>query len=158
MEIREARPDDWTAVAALLAELGRPDVLGEADPEEHERAFRAYLERPDAVALVAEDGGAIVGFVDMEYRSRLNFSSPQAWIPELIVTGRARSRGAGRALLAAAEERARTRGCFSLTLESATWRERAHAFYEREGMAHAANAFAKALQDVEWPPAPREES
>lgn len=154
VEIREARPDDWPAVAALLAELGRPDVLGGGEPEAHQAAFEEYLERPDTVALVAEDEGMVAGFVDMEYRQRLNFSTPQAWIPDLIVTEAVRSRGAGKALLAAAEERARTRGCFSLTLESATWRERAHAFYAREGMKHVSASFAKVFEGVDWPPAP----
>ena len=157
MEVREARPDDWLAVAALLAELGRPDVLAESDAEAHRQAYEEYLERPDTVALVAEDEGQVVGFVDMDYRPRLNFSSPQAWIPDLIVTKRARSRGAGKALLAACEERARTRGCWSVTLESANWRERAHAFYEREGMQHVSASFAKLLQEVDWPPPQREE-
>ena len=86
MEIREARKDDWLAVAALLAELGRPDVLAEADADMHRGAWEEYLERPDTVALVAEEEGAVVGFVDLEYRERLNFSAPQAWIPDLVVT------------------------------------------------------------------------
>jgi GNAT superfamily N-acetyltransferase len=157
VEIREARRDDWLAVAALLAELGRPDVLAEADADAHREAFEEYLARPDSVALVAEEDGRIVGFVDMEYRSRLNFSSPQAWIPDLVVTERARSQGTGKALLAACEERARTHGCFALSLESASWRERAHAFYEREGMQHVSASFAKLLREGEWPPAPRED-
>lgn len=157
MEIREAQPDDWPAVASLLAELGRPDVLAGSDAERHREAFEAYLQRPDTVALVAEDEGAVVGFVDLEYRARLNFTSPQAWIPDLIVTERARSSGVGRALLAAAEERARTRGCFALSLESATWRERAHAFYQREGMKHVSNSFARGLSGEDWPPQPQEE-
>ena len=157
MEVREAQPEDWLAVAALLAELGRPDVLAEADTDRHRGAFEEYLERPDTVALVAEDEGSVIGFVDMDYRPRLNFSSPQAWIPDLIVTRRARSRGAGKALLAACEERARTRGCWSITLESANWRERAHAFYEREGMKNVSASFAKLLQELEWPPPKREE-
>jgi ribosomal protein S18 acetylase RimI-like enzyme len=157
VEIREARSDDWLAVAALLAELGRPDVLAETDSDRHREAYEEYLARPDTVALVAEDAGRVVGFVDMEYRSRLNFSSPQAWIPDLIVTTRVRSRGAGKALLAACQERARTRGCFAVSLESANWRERAHAFYEREGMKNVSASFAKLLQEGEWPPPPREE-
>ena len=157
MEIREAQPDDWPAVASLLAELGRPDVLGGPDADRHREAFEAYLERPDTVALVAEDERAVVGFVDIDYRFRLNFAKPQAWIPDLIVTKRARSRGVGAALLAAAEERARTRDCFSLTLESATWRERAHAFYEREGMKHVSNSFFKPLGGEDWPPPRKEE-
>jgi GNAT superfamily N-acetyltransferase len=155
MEIREAAPSDWPAVAELLAELGRPDVLGREDEAEHRKAFEAYLERPDAVALVAVDDGAVVGFADLEFRARLNFRVPQAWVPDLVVTERSRSSGVGKALLAEAEQRARERGCFALSLESATWRERAHAFYLREGMKHVSASFAKALGGEEWPPAPQ---
>ena len=155
MQVREARTHDWPVVAALLAELGRPDVRGRDDEDEHRAVFEGYLRRPDAVALVAEENGEIVGFVDLEFRDRLNFGTPQAWIPDLIVAEAARSRGAGKALLAAAEERARSRGCFALTLESANWRERAHAFYEREGMNNVSASFAKILGGEEYPPAPR---
>src|SRR3954468_478106 len=110
MEVREGQPADWLPAAALRAELRRPDVLATSDPDRHRIAYEEYLERPDTVALVAEDEGGILGFVDMEYRERLNFVSPQAWIPDLIVTARARSSGVGKALLSACEERARTRG------------------------------------------------
>jgi GNAT superfamily N-acetyltransferase len=61
--------------------------------------------------------------------ARLNFTTPQAWIPDLIVSEARRSRGAGAALLARCEELARGRNCWSLSLESANWRDRAHAFY-----------------------------
>ncbi len=157
MEVREARATDWSHVARLLAELGRPDVLGREDEDEHRQAFERYLADPDTVALVAVDADRVVGFVDLEFRARLNFSAPQAWVPDLIVTEQSRSRGAGKALLAEAEERARERGCFALTLESATWRERAHAFYLREGLNHASASFAKLLSGEGWPPQPREE-
>lgn len=152
--IREAKADDWPEVAALLAELGRPDVRG-SDEEAAREVFLSYLGRPDSVALVAEDGGRVVGFLDMEYRARLNFTTPQAWIPDLIVAEGARSRGVGRALLEQAEELAQEHGCWGMTLESATWRDRAHAFYVREGWADTGKAFTKVLADVTWPPAPR---
>lgn len=97
----------------------------------------------------------MIGFVDLEFRQRLNFGAPEAWIPDLVVAERARSRGAGTALLAAAEERAGARGCFALELEPAVWRERAHAFYLREGMTHSGAAFTRVLGDAEWPPRPR---
>jgi GNAT superfamily N-acetyltransferase len=157
MDVREARADDWPDVARLLAELGRPDVLGRDDENEHRTAFEHYLDAPNTVALVAVEDDRVVGFIDLEFRARLNFRSPQAWVPDLIVTEHSRGRGAGRALLAAAEERARERGCFALTLESATWRKRAHAFYLREGMKHTSASFAKSLSGEEWPPQPREE-
>src|SRR6266536_2811403 len=100
MEIREVLADDWPAIAALLAELGRPDVRGRDGEDEHRAGFVSYLSRPDAVALAAVDGGAVVGFIDLEFRARLNFLTPQAWVPDLIVTSSAtkprRRQGAAR--------------------------------------------------------------
>ena len=142
-------------MSALLAELGRPDVRGSDDEDAHRGAFESYLERPDTVAFVALDGDAVVGFLDLEFRQRLNFGTPQAWVPDLVVAEESRSRGAGKALLAAALDRATERGCWSLELESAVWRERAHAFYLREGMKHSGHSFVMVLGDTDWPPRPR---
>jgi GNAT superfamily N-acetyltransferase len=153
--IREANADDWPAVAVLLAQLGRPDVSGTDQEKDARSVFLSYLRRSDAVALVAEEGGLVVGFLDMEYRVRLNFTTPQAWIPDLIVREESRSLGVGRALLERAEELARQYGCWGMTLESATWRDRAHAFYLREGWNDTGKSFSKVLADVIWPPMPR---
>jgi GNAT superfamily N-acetyltransferase len=156
MEVRTATAEDWPAVATLLAELGRPDVLGTPEEAASRRVFIDYLDRDDGVALVATDGDSIAGFCDVEFRPRLNFTTPQAWVPDLIVAEAARSRGAGAALLNRAEELARERNCWSITLESATWRTRAHAFYEREGWEDTGHAFAKVLAEgMDWPPSPR---
>ena len=152
IEVREATTEDWPAVAALLAELGRPDVRGGPDEDESRLVFERYLDRPDTNALVAVEDGRVVGFCDLEYRTRLNFTTPQAWIPDLIVTEASRSRGAGAALLTRADQLARERGCWGMSLESATWRTRAHAFYEREGWTDSAKSFSRSLSDKPWPP------
>jgi GNAT superfamily N-acetyltransferase len=153
--IREARPQDWPDVAELLAQLGRPDVRGTGEEAAGREVYERYLERDDAVILVAEDGGRVVGLLDMEYRVRLNFTAPQAWIPDLVVDEDSRSAGVGRALMARAEELARERGCWGMELESATWRERAHAFYVREGWTGAGKSFSKLLAEgLTWPPTP----
>ena len=154
MEVRDATGADWPAVSTLLAELGRPDVRGAADEDFHGDRFEDYLARPDTVAVVAVDEGEVVGFIDLEFRRRLNFRDEQAWVPDLVVAEASRSRGAGKALLAEAVERSRKRGCWSLTLESASWRARAHAFYLREGLQNSAASFTKLLVDVDWPPSP----
>jgi GNAT superfamily N-acetyltransferase len=155
VRVREATTYDWPAVSALLAELGRPDVRGADDEPEHAERFSAYLERDDALALVAETDGRVVGFVDVEFRQRLNFATPQAWIPDLVVSEDARGTGAG-ALLEEAERHARERGCWGMGLESANWRERSHAFYEHVGWADTGKAFTRPLQEgLVWPPAPR---
>lgn len=153
MRVREATAEDWPRVRELLIELGRPEVR--ADDDEHRERFAAYLAREDATAFVAEDDGGVVGFIDLEFRQRLHFSSPQAWVPDLIVSEASRSRGAGAALLARADACARERGCWGITLESASWRTRAHAFYQREGLAHLGASFAKTYDGTTWPPPPR---
>jgi GNAT superfamily N-acetyltransferase len=154
--IREARPDDWPEVAELLAQLGRPDVRATGQEDAGREVFDRYLDRADAVILVAEDGGRVVGLLDMEYRVRLNFTALQAWIPDMVVHEDARSGGVGRTLMARAEELARERGCWGMELESATWRERAHAFYLREGWSDAGKSFSKLLDEgLTWPPTPR---
>jgi len=156
VNVRRARPSDWPAIAALLAELGRPDVRGSDREREHEHVFVRYLDRDDAVALVADDGGTVVGFVDVEFRQRLNFATPQAWVPDLVVAEAARGTGAGRALLAEVERLARERGCWGLALESANWRDSSHAFYEHVGWPNTGKAFSRVLDEgIVWPPAPR---
>jgi GNAT superfamily N-acetyltransferase len=156
VRIRGARAEDWPAVAVLLAQLGRPDVRGTADEHPAREVFERYLERSDVAVLVAEEDGRVVGFLDMEYRARLNFTAPQAWIPDLVVHDDSRSGGVGHALMVRAEELARKRGCWGMSLESATWRERAHAFYVREGWKDTGRSFTKVLAaGLNWPPPPR---
>jgi (aminoalkyl)phosphonate N-acetyltransferase len=153
--VREATPEDWPGVASLLAELGRPDVRGVEDEEWHGERFAEYLARPDTVAVVAEVDGEVAGFLDLEFRQRLNFRTPQAWIPDLVVAETYRGRGVGAALMGIADELARERGCWSITLESATWRKDAHRFYLREGYADSAYSFSKSLTGETWPPQPK---
>ena len=53
-----------------------------------------------------------------EFRERLNRTTDQAWVPDLIVRETRRSGGVGLALLERAYDIARERGCWELTLES----------------------------------------
>jgi len=128
---RDARPEDFEAVATLLAELGRPSILGGADQVGHRARYLEWLDATDLHVWVAEEEGRVVGLIDLELLPRLNFTTPMAWVPDLIVTESHRSSGVGAALLARAEEAARASGAWALTLESAKWRTAAHAFYLR---------------------------
>ena len=60
-------------------------------------------------------------------------SDPHAEIGGLVVDERARSRGVGRVLLAAAEAWAARQGLREVALRSNILRERAHDFYRRLG-------------------------
>lgn len=90
--IRDARPEDWEAVAELLQQLGRPSALGTEIEEEPREVYGEFLSRPDAAALAAEDDGRVVGFCDLLFLPRLNFAGPQAWIPDLVVSANERGR------------------------------------------------------------------
>ena len=145
--VRAARAADWPAVAGLLVELGRGVAEGTAGDPTHRLQFGGHLRRLDSVTLVATLDDEVVGVVDMEYHQRLGDHRPQARVNDLVVTQRLRQGGAGRALLSAAEELARKRGCFRMALVTATWREDAMAFYERQGWHGYGRWFVKPLVD-----------
>jgi GNAT superfamily N-acetyltransferase len=143
MQVRSVAAEDFSAVSALLAALGRPEVVDEAACRS---GFEADLADPgaDHLLAVAEDGRPL-GFCSLHYRRRLNHPTQEAWIPDLIVTEPARGTGAGRALLEEAERRARERGCHRLALESGYQRTRAHGFYAAAGMTDGGKSFTKEL-------------
>jgi len=143
--VRPARPDDWPAVAGLLVELGRGVAAGTADDPTHRMQFAGHLRRLDSVTLVAERDGDVVGVVDMEYHQRLGDHRPQARVNDLVVAEPARGSGAGRLLMERAEELARKRGCFRMTLVTASWRRSTLAFYGRQGWSDYGNWFVKPL-------------
>jgi GNAT superfamily N-acetyltransferase len=145
--VRFARPEDWPAVAGLLVELGRGVAEGTADDSTHRQAFAGHLRQIGNVTLIAESGGEVVGVVDMEYHQRLGDHRPQARVNDIVVTERARGLGVGAALLRAAEELARKRGCFRMALVTASWREATLAFYAKEGWSDYGEWFVKPLTE-----------
>jgi ribosomal protein S18 acetylase RimI-like enzyme len=123
--------------------LTRPAVA--ADPEPQRDVFLAHLEHPDAAVFVAEVDGEVAGAVSLWIQPRLNWVTPQAWIPDLYVDPAFRRRGAARALLDACAAEARSRGCHALVLESGPHRAEAHQLYESYGFEHYARAYKLAL-------------
>ena len=145
MRIRSAEPRDFDAVTALLESLGRAQVTNETRDRCRE-IYATQLSDPRANHLVAEDeGGEVVGFCSLHFRRRLNYPTPQAWVPDLIVAERARRTGIGRRLLEHAERRASERGCWEITLESGHQRVEAHELYRNFGMLEAGRYFRKPL-------------
>jgi GNAT superfamily N-acetyltransferase len=145
--IRPARPEDWPAVASLLVQLGRGVTEASGRDATHRMQFAGHIRRLEVVTIVADRDGRIVGVLDMEYHQRLGDHRPQARLNDLVVADHVRRSGVGRALLAAAEELARKRGCFRMALVTAGWRDDAQAFYGREGWTAYGRWFVKALAD-----------
>jgi GNAT superfamily N-acetyltransferase len=127
LEIRPARPADAERLAALSVELGYPMTAAEATER-----LAPLSAHPDHAILVAAAGGHVDGWIQVSL-PRI-FETPQrAEIAGLVVDSAARGRGIGRELVAAAADWARERGCAGIRVRTNVVRERAQAFYRREG-------------------------
>ena len=97
-----------------------------------------------ASMAIAVDGDHVLGVA--LWRTMLNtFSGQVMYVDDLVTDVGQRSKGVGHTMLNWLEERARQLGCVALTLDSGTQRQRAHAFYFREGMHIASFRFSKTL-------------
>jgi ribosomal protein S18 acetylase RimI-like enzyme len=141
--VRPAEARDADAILALMEGLTRPAVAD--DPGPQREVFLAHLEHEDAQVFVAELDDQVAGAVSLWFQPRLNWTTPQAWIPDLYVGPAFRRQGAARALLDACVEEARRRGCHRLVLESGHHRSGAHRLYEQYGFQHYARAYSLEL-------------
>ena len=146
LSIRPAAPADFFAVAALLAELGRPALTPETS-DAAQGVYARHVADPNTASLVAEQDGKIIGFLSLVFREHLSYTHPQGWIPDLIVTEAARGQGAARALLEEAFAQARTRGCEWVRLESGYARTAAHSAYTAVGMSNDGYYFTKRVAE-----------
>ena len=126
-QIRLIREEDAGAAADLCSQLGYPTDAS---------AVLARMQRiaadPNRSVLVACLGGAIVGWIDLSIEYHLQ-SEPVALIGGLVIAETARGKGIGRQLCQAAEEWAHGCGITRIRVRSNVIRERAHAFYLRDG-------------------------
>lgn len=139
MTIRPAGPEDRAFVLATVMRLGAfgpppwrtSNEIGEADA----RAVRAFFEDPPEGAwlLVAESGAAPLGFIYLEVLRDYFVGEEHGHIGILAVTEQAEGRGAGGALICAAEAWARERGYRRLTLNVFEGNTRARAVYDHLG-------------------------
>jgi ribosomal protein S18 acetylase RimI-like enzyme len=136
--LREARPKDAEAIAALIAALGYE--VGAADA----RKRLAALVKAGQQALIAEKGG-IVGVLTTSMMTVLHRPKPVGRISMLVVAEEARGGGIGGALVAEAEKRLAAMGCGLVEVTSNRQRLRAHAFYEKLGYERTSYRFAKVL-------------
>lgn len=127
MNLRPAHEDDAAAVASLSIQLGYPAVR-----EETATRLRSLAGHPDHAVLVAEDDATVIAWIHIR-GSHLVESAPFAEIAGLVVDERHRGQKIGESLVEAAARWARERGYATLRVRSNTIRERAHAFYERQG-------------------------
>ncbi len=143
--VREFDPlRDHDAVRCCAIEL--QDFERELDPRmpPGEKIADRYLDRMfrrcaefDGVVLVAEADGVLTGFVSVwtRYRSSEPEDDPaeHGYVSDLVVSANHRGRGIGRALLRAAEARARQAGADTLRVSVKAANTNALSLYSAEG-------------------------
>ena len=139
LTVRDARLDDVPALASLLTELGYP-------ADEHVIADRLDAMRDAGeVVLVATRDGDTLGVLTLHVTPVLHRPTPVGRLTALVVAGRARGGGVGRALVSAGERLLASRGCALVEVTSNQRRKDAHAFYERLGYEMTSLRFKKDL-------------
>lgn len=132
---------------ARLFDLYRQFYEQRADLAQAERFIRTRIENAESVVLVAEEGeDALVGFCQL-YPSFCSLAAAPIYVlSDLFVAPEARRRGAAKALLAAARERARADGKVRLDLTTAKTNLKAQALYEAMGWKRDEVFFAYTLE------------
>jgi PhnO protein len=138
--IRKAKPEDVNAVHQLLCEL-------ENRVFELTAFTNRYLQNiasPEHIYLVAEEGKNILGLLTCHGQNLLHHLGITYEIQELIVVDEARSKGIGKALIDHLEIELKDKDYEMLEVASNMKRERAHAFYLREGFLRSHYKFTRA--------------
>jgi N-acetylglutamate synthase-like GNAT family acetyltransferase len=130
MLIRPFHRSDAPVARELLRQLGYEVALGELE----DRIAHA-LAAVDHNVVVAEKNGQVVGLLHVFERPALE-KPCEAVVQAIVVDSRLRSRGVGKALMAAAEAWAKTRGLGSVVLST----RNAAAFYTRLGYGKVATS------------------
>ena len=136
--VREANLDVATDAAAVVEVLNSyaADPRGGSQPlppDVRARLVPMLRAHPTTLALLAFAGDEAVGLAIGFWGMSSFVARPLLNIHDLAVRPGFRGRGIGRALLAAAEERARQRGCCKLTLEVQDDNAPARGLYESFG-------------------------
>jgi len=117
-------PRDAFQTAALAAELDYPGVT----PALVAERLAAVAGREDHAVWVHDDGSQLLGLIHAQHMHRI-ISSPYAEILHLVVSGRARRGGVGRALVEQVVDWARERRLDRVRVRSNVVRDAAHPFY-----------------------------
>lgn len=133
--LRDARRDEVGPILGLIAE----DQLGAArerpdDLAPYLAAFDAIAADPDNRLLVWEEGGEVLGCLQLTFIPGL--SRRGAWRAQIEAVRVARARrggGVGARMMQAAVALARERGCSLVQLTTDKRRPEAHRFYARLG-------------------------
>ena len=141
-----AGPGELDRAAELLTEFR--DTFGNAEPGTEEilaSAERIHAAGDGEFLLAAAGRGEPEGVCQVRFRWSVWTSSHDCWIEDVFVRERARRSGLGRALVEAAIERARARGCARVELDVDEINGAALALYHSLGFAGDLKAEGRSL-------------
>jgi ribosomal protein S18 acetylase RimI-like enzyme len=127
IDVRRAAEPDVARILELLSQLFERDIASEPA---RATALRRMLDSERGAVLVAVEGDLILGVITYSVNLAVRFDTAYAQIEELVVDGAARGKKAGAALVRAAMDDARRRGCEEMGLYP---RETTRRFYEGLG-------------------------
>ena len=144
--VRTSSDNDIPIILGLLYDLGRPKPQKDSDIEIFRKLVTKYVKDSDKTILVAEiDDLKIVGMVSVMFLPRLNQSSLEMYIPELIVLKKYQNQGIGKKLINYCITLAKDKKCHRIRLESGNQRKDSHEFYKHLGFEQSAFSFTKKL-------------
>lgn len=134
MKLRTAVRSDVPLLLELVRELARyerePDAVHATEDDLRREGFG---ERPAFHAVIAEEGGAAVGFALFVFHFSTWLGRRSLYLEDLFVRPEARGRGVGKALLQHLAQRALDEGCGRFEWSVLDWNTDAIGFYERLG-------------------------
>jgi GNAT superfamily N-acetyltransferase len=132
--IRSATPADVPIIAQLIRDLAEYEKLSHAvDFEESKLHDHLFGPRPYAEVLLAEDGGAVVGFALFFHNYSTFRGKPGIYLEDLFVKPECRGKGLGKALLLRLAKLAAERDCARVEWSVLNWNEPSIRFYESLG-------------------------
>jgi len=143
--IRAAGHRDFDDVYRLLEQLWPDTTL---DKDAMRAVFLHGTGSENHAFLCAEAGDRVVGFCSLYtlyIRNRFWREGRLGFVGELVVDEPFRRRNIGTALLDAAADMAREKGCRVIELDSALARDGAHSFYEKANFRKRAYLFSREL-------------
>jgi|APSaa5957512535_1039671.scaffolds.fasta_scaffold09189_2 ribosomal protein S18 acetylase RimI-like enzyme len=142
LAIRKASTKDSPILLGLLYDLGRPKPQKDSDVEIFRKLVTKYVKDSNKTILVAEiDDMKIIGMASVVYLSRLNQSTPEMYIPELVVLQKYQNLGIGKKLINSCITLAKEKKCHRIRLESGNQRKDSHEFYKHIGFEQYALSF-----------------
>jgi ribosomal protein S18 acetylase RimI-like enzyme len=141
--VRLAKPHETEAVTRLMAAFRDHLRLSEPSDDEMRHGVERLLRDPETEFLLAaaEDGAPAAGVAQLRFRYGVWRAGGDCLLEDLYVDESARGAGLGHALVAAALDRARARGCRRVELDVNGSNEAAQRLYGSFGFSATSNTY-----------------